>query len=339
MSQATTLNTEVVFSNPGVVELKKTPLVNPPLGADDVLIETECSIVSPGTELACLSGKEWWAPLPFVPGYGSVGRVQSFGTAVKGISVGDRIFTYGRHAKYSKGEMIVLPLDPSLKSEHAVFARMAAVSITALRVADVALGDVVSVVGLGPVGNLAAQLFALSGCTVIGVDLSAKRRELATEVGIPHVCESVDQAKAIAQKLTGGKLCRTVVEATGVPAVAVQAITLAEKLGELILLGSPRGEYSADLSAFLNRAHLWDHGCITIKGAHEWRFPLKENAQGHGRHSIEGNIRCILNLITTGKLKVSPLLTHLVAPDEAQKMYDGLKNEKDRFLGVVFDWR
>ena len=215
---------------------------------------------------------------------------------------------------------------------------MAAVSITALRVADIALGDTVAVFGLGPVGNLAAQLFRLSGCNVVGIDLSEKRRELARQCGITHLFESGKIAKEAVLDLTGGKLCRSVVEATGVPAVAEEAITLAGKQGEFILLGSPRGEHRTDLTPFLNRSHIWDNGCVTIKGAHEWRFPVKEDAQGHGRHSIERNIHCILNLIAENKLQVAPLLTHLASPIEAEKMYEGLRKEKDKYLGVVFDW-
>lgn len=331
-------NTQIVFTQPGVVALQPAPRLAAPLKPTDVLIETEFSIVSPGTELACLSGKESWAPLPFVPGYGSVGRVSEVGSEVKHLTPGQRIFTYGRHSRFSLAEALFIPLNETIDPAKAVFARMAAVSITALRVADVALGDTVAVFGLGPVGNLAAQLFALSGCDVIGIDLSPKRRELARQCGIPHVFSPGENLKQQIADLTHGQMCRTVVEATGVAAVAEQAGALAGKLGELILLGSPRGEYTSNLTPFLNRTHLWDNGCITVKGAHEWRFPVLDDASGHGRHSMERNVQTILKLIEGGKLKIDPLFTHRVAPTEAATVYEGLKNQKDTYIGVVFDW-
>lgn len=327
----------IVFPRPGVAELHSVPTAAWIAGVPDAtVIETEFSIVSPGTELACLGGKESWAPLPFHPGYGSVGRCVRQGSEAGAPAPGTRIFTYGPHAGYGEAQALSVPLPEGIDPAQATFARIGAVSITALRVADVGLGDVVAVFGLGPVGNLAAQLFALSGCTVIGVDLSETRRELARRCGIPHVLAPGGDLRGTVAELTGGRMCRTVVEATGVPAVAGTAITLAGKNGELVLLGSPRGDYSADMTAFLNRIHLWGEGCVTVKGAHEWRFPVRDAE--HARHSMERNVGILLGLIASGKLQVAPLLTHLLSPAACQEAYDGLQREKDRYLGVVFDW-
>ncbi len=327
----------LVFTSPGQVELLDREI--PSQGESEVLIETECSLVSPGTELACLGGREAWAPLPYVPGYGSVGRVRVVGAKVESASPGQRVFTYGKHARHSLTEHLIIPLPETADPARAVFARMAGVSITALRVSAVELGDTVAVFGLGIVGNLAAQLFQLAGCTVIGIDPAPRRRELAAACGIPHLLEPGTGLLDEVAKITGGGLCECVVEATGVPAVAESAIPLAGKKGELILLGSPRGGYQAALAPFLNHVHLWDHGCVTIKGAHEWRYPVRDTADGHTRHSIERNIRQILRLIEENKLVIGPLMTHRVSPVECQAVYEGLQKQKDTYLGVVFDWR
>ncbi len=326
----------IVFTAPGKAELRRVPTSEVALDPEPTLIETEFSVVSPGTELACLSGKESWAPLPFFPGYGSVGRVVRMGQGAKGLSLGQRVFTYGPHARYGAVQALSVPLPEGIDAARATFARIGAVAMTALRVAEIGLGDVVAVFGLGPVGNLAAQLFALSGCRVIGIDLSEKRRELARQCGIPHLLAPGEGLREAVAELTGGRMCRTVVEATGVPAVAPTAITLAGKSGELILLGSPRGACQADLTPFLNRIHLWGEGCVTVKGAHEWRFPIQEG--DHVRHSMERNVRILLDLIAEEKLRIAPLLTHLLSPADCQTAYDGLQREKDLYLGVVFDW-
>ena len=326
---------QIVFTSPGKAELLQVSKSELPADPQSTLIETEYSIISPGTELACLSGKESWAPLPFRPGYGSVGRVIQAGKR-EDLAVGQRVFTFGAHGAYGAAQVICLPLSEGTDPAQAVFARMAAVSITALRVSDVALGDTVAVFGLGPVGNLAAQLFALSGCRVIGIDLSEKRREVAQQCGIPHVLASGADIREQVTALTGGRLCRTVVEATGLSAVAEQAIALAGKQGEMILLGSPRAAHNANLTSFLNHIHLWGDGCVTVKGAHEWRFPIGDGE--HVRHSIERNVQIILGLIAEKKLQVAPLLTHRLSPADCQTAYDGLLKEKDRYLGVIFDW-
>lgn len=326
----------LVFSSPGVVELKDRRIPHP--GATGILIETECSIVSPGTELACLAGVEAWAPLPIVPGYGSIGRVLETGPAVEGIAPGQRVFTYGQHARHSLTDRLVIPLGEDVDPAKAVFARMAGISITALRVSGVELGDAVAVFGLGIVGNLAAQLFKLAGCEVIGIDLSPKRRELASACGIAHTFEPGPELATRVAALTDGRMCECVVDATGIPAVAERAGELAGKNGELILLGSPRGEYRTDLVPFLNRIHLWDKGCVTVKGALEWRYPIQDPRDGFTRHSIERNIRQILRLIEQGRLVVEPLLTHQVSPQECRAVYEGLRTQKDTYIGVVFDW-
>jgi threonine dehydrogenase-like Zn-dependent dehydrogenase len=328
---------QIIFTKPGQAELKDSPFSGELTDAKSTVIKTEYSIVSPGTELACLGGKESWAPIPFKPGYGSVGRVIQAGAGGPDLNVGQRIFTYGDHAAYSTTRVLAIPLKDGLDPVQVVFARMAAVSITALRISDVALGDTVAVFGLGLVGNLAAQLFGLSGCEVIGIDSSPARRDMAIRCGIAHVLDSNANLLDQVRTFTEGRMCRTVVDATGVPAVAEKAGSLAGRLGELILLGSPRGEHRANLTDFLNQSHLWGN-CVTVKGAHEWRLPIPEDPNGQGRFSIEGNIRTILRLIEQGALKIAPLLTHVISPADCQSVYTGLRDQKESYTGVVFDW-
>ena len=55
-------------------------------------------------------------------------------------------------------------------------------------------------------------------------------------------------------------------------------------------------------------------------------------------HSTERNSRIIMELIRDGKLKIEPFYTHRVKPENAQEVYDGLRNLKDTFIGVIFDW-
>ncbi len=328
----------IVFTEPGKAVLAEANASTLPGGPDHVLIETEYSVVSAGTELAILSGGESWAPLPFTPGYGSVGRVVRTGANVKDVAVGQRIFTYGAHSAIAATDIMRVPVDEAIDPVKAVFARIAAVSITALRVSDAALGDYAAVFGLGLVGNFAAQLFTLAGCEVIGIDPSPVRREQARQCGIAHVAEPGPDLAAQVAAITGGKGCHSVVEATGQAAVAAGAGALAGKLGELILLGSPRKEFVTNLTPFLNHTHLWGEGCITVKGAHEWRLPVAEDPSGHARFSLEGNVRALLRLIGGGQLHIDPLLTHVVSPKACQEVYDGLKKPEGAYTGVVFDW-
>lgn len=328
----------IVFTAPGHVVLGSTELNPAQLRPDQVLLDTETSVVSPGTELAILRGTESWAPLPYVPGYGSVGRVRAIGAAVANVKIGDRVFTHGRHTAQDFSSNMIVPVPPEVSAAEAACARLAQVAFTAVRIAQAQLGDWVVVQGLGAVGNFAAQLFALAGCEVVATDVSPGRCALAHACGIRHVLPAGPDFRERLRSLTGGALPRTVVDATGVPAVAAAAINFAGPLGELILLGSPRGACETDITPFLNGSHLWGNGCVTVKGAHEWRLPVRKDDSGRQPHSMEGNLEVILRLVAQKRLQLAPLLAHTVAPANAPAIYAALQQRKDDVLTAVIDW-
>jgi len=322
------------FEWPGVAALVET---EEPSAPERTLIRTMYSIVSPGTELAILKGTEGWAPLPYVPGYGSVGSVER-PAAGSDLRKGQLVFTYGKHSELALDETLCVPVPEGIAPELAAFARIAAVSMTAIRVSEIEVGDDVAVFGAGLVGNFAAQLAAAQGAAVTVFDPASERRKLAVACGIPHALDpGADNAAAI-DEITGGKKYGTVIDATGISKVIEGAMKVAGKKGELILLGSPRGAYQADLTAFLNFTHLCPNN-ITVKGAHEWRYHVHADPDCIYKHSLERNVGVIFRMMATGSLAVRPLLTNLVSPAAAQEVYDGLKDDKDKYLGVVFDWR
>jgi len=328
----------VVFPKVNEVQLEEVE-VDIKVGTNEILIETLTTIVSPGTELACLSGLANWAVFPFCPGYGAIGKVIEIGTNIKNIKVGDIILTYSNHASHAKAQVIAVKVPEGLDPVKAVFARMANVSITSLRVSKVELGDSVAVIGLGLVGNLTAQLFQIGGCNVIGLDKIEKRIEVAKLCGIEKVIniEKDDPVKGVL-KFTNGKGCEVVVDATGNPAASLFAPKIAAKYGEVILLGSYFDrKLETNVTELLDRIHYSHYGCITFKGAHEWRYPSNESQ--FYKHSHERNAKINLNFIAENKLKIEPLLTHLVKPEKCSEVYSGLRDKPNEYIGVVFDWR
>jgi threonine dehydrogenase-like Zn-dependent dehydrogenase len=214
---------------------------------------------------------------------------------------------------------------------------MIGVSFTALRISTIELGDYVAVTGLGLVGNFAAQLSGLQGGRVIGLDLSQRRVDLARECGIAHALV-LDPAtvEADVTAITGGRGLTTLIEATGNPRALPPALPLVGRFGEVILLGTPRGAYETDLTEILRHVHLDGLGNVTFKGAHEWRYPVKPDH--FVKHSIQRNAELALDLIGSGNLQVAPLHSHTLPPEQAELAYNGLKHQKDEYIGVVFDW-
>ena len=333
---------KIVFTRPGCVELatvdEPAPLVSSPT---EVVLRNRFSLVSAGTELACLSGGESWFALPATPGYIAVGEVLERGAANTHLSPGDLVFTWGPHAEHYKIDTtnryggLCLRLPAGLSPALACFTRMASIAMTSLRVSHIELGDVVLVTGLGQVGNFAAQLATLQGGTVIGVDLSARRREAALACGIAHAIDSgAPDWKDEVRRLAGPRGVTTHIEATGLSAVAAEAIGLLAMHGETIQLGSPRAPHQADLTGFLQRVHLPPF--TEARGALEWRLPTF--ATEFTKHSMERNSTLIMELLASGRLKAAPLHTHTLAPSRAPEAYAGLRDRKDDYVGVVFDW-
>jgi 2-desacetyl-2-hydroxyethyl bacteriochlorophyllide A dehydrogenase len=334
-------NRKVRFVRPGVVELQALEESFPALGPTEVRVRNQFSLVSAGTELACLSGLESWFQLPGTPGYIAVGEVLEAGSACGHLRQGQKVFTYGPHAEFftidttNRWGGVCIPVPEQLPLDQACFTRMASIAFTSVRKSSIELGDRVLVTGLGQVGNFAAQLATLQGATVIGVDLSARRRATALECGIAHVVDaSASDWKQQVLNLAGTRGLTTHIEASGVASVAAEASSLLGMHGESILLGSPRAPHQANLTDYLQRIHLPPF--VEVKGSLEWTFPTFPTE--FSKHSVVRNSEILMELIASGRLKVAPLYTHRLSPASAPEAYAGLRERKDDYVGVVFDW-
>lgn len=109
---------------------------------------------------------------------------------------------------------------------------------TSLKLRDPAM-HTVAIFGAGPIGlgNLLMQRYL--GRTVIAVDVSPTRLELAAELGAQHVVhagETTDVVAAI-RTLTGGKGVDVAIEAAGRPETAKQCFTAVRIAGTVVFNG------------------------------------------------------------------------------------------------------
>lgn len=334
---------EVVVTGQHQVELQTAELDAPVLSANEVLLDTEYTFISSGTELANYTGREpkvfqkgAWCAYPWRSGYANVGIVRDIGTDVTRTTIGERVFTYGRHAstiRYSQ-ERLIAPVPRSVEPNVVAASRMAGVAMTAIVVAEIPTNATVIVFGMGLVGNLAAQMFQIHGCHVIGVDPVAERRALAQRCGIEYtVGGPPDEAQAQLQELTNGGLGNITVDAVGHSGVVMQALRATTNHGQLVILGSPRVSVHGDLTELLSETHLrW----ITIRGALEWCVPMYPDIGN--RTSQWSKQQTIFDWIARGQLQVEPLVSHRLKPEQIKQAYDGLLNEPSVYTGVVLDW-
>ncbi len=96
-------NPTVVFTGPRQVVIEDLEMPVPK--AEHVLIQSELTLVSTGTELTVLGhdveeGSQWASSCHylFFPGYSNVGVVLDVGPGVDRGLIGKRVQSYGRHA-------------------------------------------------------------------------------------------------------------------------------------------------------------------------------------------------------------------------------------------------
>jgi threonine dehydrogenase-like Zn-dependent dehydrogenase len=313
------------------------------LGADELLIKTEATFISAGTELANYTGKEpkvfqpgQWCTYPWRSGYANVGIVQAVGTGVTRVKPGDRVFSYGNHASLVRFNQrrLVIPVPDDIDSVIGAASRMAGVAMTSIVVSEIRDNPWVAVFGLGAVGNLAAQMFTIRGCRVIGVDPVDFRRDLAERCGIAQTVGGDPQAAHEAiMAITGGQGADITIDAVGHSAVIMQAAKATAAFGQLIILGSPRVPVEGNLTTLLSDVHLrW----ITMRGALEWCVPMYPDV-GH-RTSQWSKQETIFEWLRRGSLQLEPLISHRLAPQEIKRAYEGLLHQPEEYTGVALIW-
>src|SRR5262249_30674794 len=156
------------------VEVREVEL--PPPAPNQVLVQTEASAVSAGTELAVYTGTHQWLKdpslpdwkFPFRPGYSAAGRVAAVGSAVPGWRPGDRVSYPGNHASaelltlgHERGRLwrLLEGLDP----EKAALACVARYGMGAGIRAGITLGRSAAVLGLGVIGQFALRCLLAAG--------------------------------------------------------------------------------------------------------------------------------------------------------------------------------
>jgi threonine dehydrogenase-like Zn-dependent dehydrogenase len=332
----------IQFPQPNQAVLERFEVAEPK--GRELLLKAEYSVISAGTEGAAYTGLElehpgknpaFEYPRP-TTGYGHLSRVVAAGPEAEKFKPGDRVLSMAPHASYWLWDenRLTFKVPEDIPGERAVFIRMCGVGITALRKSSAQAGDTVAVIGLGLVGNFAAQCFLLAGAEVLGLDISEPRLRQARECRIANVRSSRDRDLAeIVNEWTGGKGARIVVEAIGAPELIDRAVQCTRKHGEVILLGSPRKRVTMDVTPMLSRLHLLG---INMIGALEWLYSVPETE--FARFTVLDNYRHIAGWIRDERIKVDPLRTHVLSPEECQQAYHGLIHEQDRYTGVVFDW-
>ena len=264
----------LVFQGPGEKAWEKVP--KPVELADtDAIVRVDVTTIC-GTDLHILKGDVPAVTPGSILGHEAVGTVDSVGAGVKNVKVGDRVLVscvsacgtcrFCREQRFGQclggGGWI---LGNTIDGTQAEFVRVPFADTSTypvpegvsdeemLMLADiiptgyevgvlnggVQPGDVVAVVGAGPIGlsaMMGARLFSPSH--VIAIDLVDSRLEAATNFGADLVCNNGrDDPKAMIDELTDGLGADVSIEAVGLPATFELSASLVRPGGRIAKVG------------------------------------------------------------------------------------------------------
>ncbi|MEV3901495.1 zinc-dependent alcohol dehydrogenase family protein [Mycobacterium sp. NPDC050551] len=333
----------MVYHGPGRRSWEEVP--DPAIkDATDVIVRVEAVTIC-GTDLHILKGDVPEVSTGRILGHEAVGTVVETGAAVAKLTVGDRVLVscisacgscrYCRDGQYgqclggggwilghlidgTQAEYVRVPFADN--STHRIPAgvtddqmvMLADILPTSYEVgvlnAGVRPGDVVAIVGAGPIG-LAAVLTArlYSPSHIVVIDVAQSRLDAAKRLGADVVVDSASQdARAVIDDLTGGLGADVAMEAVGVPATFEQAVTLVRPGGHVANIGVHGAP------ATLHLEDIWIKNLTITTGLVD-------------THSTPR----LIALMAAHQIDTSPMITHHFGLDEFDLAYDVFSRPAD----------
>ena len=326
----------VTFQAPGEVRLEERPepgLQDP----EDAIVRIRASGIC-GSDLHIYHGRVKVEP-GFTLGHEYVGEVLAVGERVERIAVGDRVlgcfqtacgrcffcrlglyhrcdssrtFGHGSTLGSLQGTQADLALIPhadlvlrrvpdGVSDDVALFAGdVMGTGFHAIDSSGMRAGDLVAVLGLGPVGLCAVQAARAAGAAhVYAIDTVPERLSVAASFGAEALHATEQDARAIVRAASEGRGVDIAIDAVGDPRVLESAIRLTRDCGAVQCIGvyAERAEVHMGL--------LWLKA-LTLRG---------------GQANVIGHVDRVLAMLAAGVLDPTPLITHHMPLDQAPEGY------------------
>jgi alcohol dehydrogenase len=326
----------VTFQAPG--EVRVDEVAEPELLApDDAIVRVEASGIC-GSDLHIYHGRVQIEP-GFVIGHEFVGEVIAAGDEVTRVAVGDRVLgtyatacgecffcrreefhkcdqsrVYGHGATLgslqgAQAEQVLVPhanlalrrVPDGLSDDVALFAGdVMGTAFHAIDSRPLAEGETAAILGMGPVGLCAVQAANAAGASqVVAIDTVEDRLKMAESFGATAIHLTEGDPRGEVKKLTEGRGVDLAVDAVGHPDALDLALRLARKAGTV----SATGVYAERVEVHMGV--LWIKA-ITLTSGHA---------------NVIKHLDRVLELLSSGELDPSPLVTHHMALDEAPDAY------------------
>ncbi|TDK50317.1 zinc-dependent alcohol dehydrogenase family protein [Antarcticimicrobium luteum] len=180
-------------------------------------------------------------------------------------------------------------------------------------------GEWLAVIGGGGIGLSALILGRALGARVVVVDVVPEKLEYARKLGAHAVVNAAetDAAEAV-REITGGG-ADVAVEALGIEATTVTALTSLRKLGRMVQVGMPAGDH-ASMSLPMDRIYSGQLAVYGTRGMPAWRYPA------------------LLDLLSAQSVDLRPLITRTISLSMASDELAAFDHPAPPGVAVITDF-
>jgi threonine dehydrogenase-like Zn-dependent dehydrogenase len=309
-----------IITAPQKLQVADAPVPEPGDGQVRVSVEG-CGVCA--SNIPPWEGRPWFK-YPMAPGqlgHEGWGTIDAVGANVTGFREGDRVAFLSNHA-YAEfdvvdaGSMVRLP---DLLCGNPFPAEPLGCSMNVLKRSDIQRGQTVAILGVGFLGAVMTRMASVAGATVIGISRRPQSLEVARQMGAAHTfsIDDPDLVQHIA-KLTAGKFCDRVIEATGKQKPLDLAAEITRERGRMIIAG-----YHQDGLRTVNM-QLWNWRGLDVINGHE-REP---------QVYVDG-MREAVDAVASGLLDPSRLYTHRYRLEQLGEALEATRLRPDGFMKAL----
>ncbi len=356
-------------------ETKISEIPSPSLKPGELLIISNCSLISTGTEkmlvefgkanllekvlqqpdkfkqvidkiksdgpIPTLNAVQRKLKQPIPLGYSNVGKVIGVGSNVSDFKVGDRVVSNGSHAEIvAISSNLCAKIPDNVDDISAAFTVLGSIGLQGLRLANPTFGETFLVSGLGLIGLITAQLLKANGCHVLGLDPDPKKCSLADSLGIKSkkIENDVESINWIIENTLGRGIDGALITASTVSNQPINfAAKACRKRGRIILIGVTGMKFKRDL--FYKKELTFQVSCSYGPGRYDKNYENKQMDYpiGFVRWTEKRNFEAILNAIANGQINTNKLISHKFSIDQSPEAYK-LLSKKSETLGILIEY-
>lgn len=362
--------------NDGSVKLIETPA--PTVKDNFVIVETEYSVVSAGTErsLTSFGGKNLIQkamerpdqvkkvvdkistdgllttvesafnrlkePMPM--GYSGVGRVISCGRGVTEVSAGDYVAMVGQayHSEVNRvNKNLIAKIPEGIKDiQQYALCALGGIALQGIHQAEVVPGETVGVIGLGLLGHITSRILHAYGCDVIAYDIVDKSFPGTT---LKAFIKSDDEnAEEITNSLTKGRGVDKVIitAATDSNQPMDLAAAIARDRGIICMIGVT--QMNIDRRPYYAKELSFKIARSYGPGRYQSDYEEKgiDLPIGYVRFTEGRNIEEFVRLISSKRVDFSNLITHVISFEKATEAYELITTnvKQESYIGVLLEY-